>query len=104
MPKSFKSISKNKGLSPGTVIYIGEEKTAEVKISVIDYNEDEFVKREGVTAEDCFPFKDKDSITWINVDGVHNTASPLHYSHITHPPQPPGELFRTVTAKDKMGV
>lgn len=74
MPEPFKKISKYKGLSPGTVVYIGEEKTAEVKISVIDYNENEFVKREGVKAEDCFPFKEKESITWINVDGVHNTA------------------------------
>jgi magnesium transporter len=73
MAKSFKKISKNKGLSPGTVVYIGEEKTAEVKISVIDYTETDFVKRVGVQAEDCFPFKDKDSVTWINVDGVHNT-------------------------------
>jgi magnesium transporter len=73
MAKSFKKISKNKGLSPGTVVYIGEEKTAEVKISVIDYNENEFVKREGVNAEDCFPFKEKDSVTWINIDGIHNT-------------------------------
>lgn len=73
MAKSFKTISKNKGLSPGTVVYIGEEKTAEVRISVIDYNKNEFIKREGVKAEDCFPFKDKDSITWININGVHNT-------------------------------
>jgi magnesium transporter len=73
MAKSFKIISTKKGLSPGTVVYIGEEKTTEVKISVIDYNEHEFVKREGVKAKDCFPFKDKNSITWINVDGVHNT-------------------------------
>ncbi len=73
MAKSFKKISKQKGLSPGTVVYIGEEKTAEVRITVIDYNKDEFQKKERVKAEDCFPFKDKDSITWINIDGVHNT-------------------------------
>jgi magnesium transporter len=73
MAKSFKTISKQKGLSPGTVIYIGEEKSAEVRITVIDYNKFEFQKKEGVKAEDCRPFKDKDSITWINIDGVHNT-------------------------------
>lgn len=72
--RSFKTISKQKGLSPGTVVYIGEEKTAEVRITVIDYNKDAFQKKEGVKAEDCFPFKDKDSITWINIDGVHNTG------------------------------
>jgi len=74
MAESFKKVSGRKGLSPGTVVYIGEEKTAEVRISVIDYNEEEFIKREGVKAEDCFPFKDKDSVTWINIDGVHNTG------------------------------
>jgi magnesium transporter len=73
MAKSFKIISKQKGLSPGTVVYIGEEKTAEVLITVIDYSKDEFQKKERVKAEDCLPFKDKDSITWINIDGVHNT-------------------------------
>jgi magnesium transporter len=73
MAKSFKIISKQKGLSPGTVVYIGEEKTAEVRITVIDYNKFEFQKKERVKAEDCTPFKDKDSITWINIDGVHNT-------------------------------
>jgi len=74
MAKSFKTISKNKGLSPGTVVYIGKEKTAEVRITVIDYNKNEFQKKEGVKAEDCYPFKDKNSITWINIDGVHNTG------------------------------
>jgi len=70
----FKTISTQKGLSPGTVVYVGKEKTAEVRITVIDYDKDEFQKKEGVKAEDCFPFKDKDSITWINIDGVHNTG------------------------------
>jgi len=72
MSELHKKFPRGKGLSPGTVVYIGEEKTDEVKISVIDYNEREFIKRAGVKAEDCFPFRDKDSITWINIDGVHN--------------------------------
>ena len=74
MADFFKIISTNKGLSPGTVVYIGKEKTAEVGITVIDYNKEEFQKKEGVRAEECSPFKDKDSITWININGVHNTG------------------------------
>jgi magnesium transporter len=74
MADFFKTISTNKGLSPGTVVYIGKEKTAEVDITVIDYNKEEFQKKEGVKPEQCFPFKDKDSITWININGVHNTG------------------------------
>ncbi|MEJ2568754.1 MAG: magnesium/cobalt transporter CorA, partial [candidate division WOR-3 bacterium] len=64
---------RGKGLSPGTVVYIGKEKTSEVRITVIDYNKEDFQKKEIIKPEDCYPFKDKDSITWINIDGVHNT-------------------------------
>jgi magnesium transporter len=74
MADFFKTISTNKGLSPGTVVYIGKEKTAEVDITVIDYNKEEFQKKEGVKPEQCSSFKDKDSITWININGVHNTG------------------------------
>jgi magnesium transporter len=74
MAELYKNFPRRNGLSPGTVVYIGKEKTAEVRITVIDYNKDEFQKKEGVKAEDCYPFKDKDSITWINIDGVHNTG------------------------------
>ena len=73
MPEMYKKFSHRKGLSPGTVVYIGKEKTAEVRITVMDYNKENFQKKEGIKPEDCYPFKDKDSITWINIDGVHNT-------------------------------
>jgi len=73
MAKLYKKFSRRKGLSPGTVVYIGKEKTAEVRITVIDYDKDNFQKKEGIKPEECYPFKDKDSITWINIDGVHNT-------------------------------
>jgi magnesium transporter len=74
MAKSVKKISKKKYFGPATVVYIGQKKTAEVGITIIDYNEKEYQKKEVKTVEECFPFKEKDSITWINIDGVHNTT------------------------------
>jgi len=71
--KKTKKISKKKALGPASVVYIGKKKTAEVGITIIDYNENEFQKKEVKKVEECFPFKEKDSITWINIDGVHNT-------------------------------
>jgi magnesium transporter len=72
-PKKTKKISKKKDLGPISVVYIGKKKTAEVGITIIDYNESEYQKKEVKKIEECFPFKEKDSVTWINIDGVHNT-------------------------------
>ena len=71
MPKPFKKTSEKAGLPPETLIYIGEKRTAEIKITIISYDEKEFQEKEAKTVEECFPFRDKPGVTWINVDGVH---------------------------------
>ncbi len=42
-----------------------------MKITVIDYKDEQFQEMEAAALDVCFPFKDTDSVTWINVDGVH---------------------------------
>ncbi len=71
MPKFIKKISKTSGLLPGELVYVGDHKTDKVKITVIDYDTDQFQEKELKSIEECFPFKDKPSVTWINVDGIH---------------------------------
>ena len=71
MPKLIKKRSKKAGLPPGTLIHIGEKKTEELKITVIDYEETHFEEREVKRVEECFVFKDKPTVTWMNVDGLH---------------------------------
>jgi len=71
MPRLLKKTSKTAGLPPGTLIHIGEKKTEKVKITIIDYNEAQFQEKECKNVEECFPFKDKPTVTWINVDGIH---------------------------------
>ena len=72
MPQLSKKRSKKAGLPPGTLVHIGEKKKEKVKITIIDYHEKEFVEKEARTVEECFPFKEKPTVTWINVDGVHD--------------------------------
>ena len=69
----LKKTSKKAGLPPGTVVFGGEKKVEEVRITVIDYNENQYAEREVEKIEDCFPFKDTSSVSWINIDGVHET-------------------------------
>jgi len=71
MPRFIKKRSKKAGLPPGTLVHIGEQKAEETRITIIDYDETHFQEEEIETVEDCFPFKDKPTVTWINVDGIH---------------------------------
>lgn len=60
-------------MAPGKIIYVGDDRTEQVNITVIDYDLDYFEERTSLTVEDCFPYRDKPTNTWINVDGIHNT-------------------------------
>jgi len=71
MPKLIKKRSKKAGLPPGSLVHIGEKKAEEVKITIIDYDETHFQEKVIKTIEECIPFKDKPTVTWINVDGIH---------------------------------
>jgi magnesium transporter len=61
------------GRPPGTLIHVGERKTDRVRITVIDYDESSADEHELDDIEECFPFKDSATVTWINVDGIHDT-------------------------------
>jgi magnesium transporter len=71
MSRLIKKTSKKRGLPPGTLVHIGEKKTEKAKITIIDYDESQFQEKEAKKVEDCFPFKEKPTVTWINVDGIH---------------------------------
>ena len=67
----IKRREKKIGLPPGTPVYMGEKKKDEVEISVIDYNKQQFKKKEYKKIEDCFSYKDTSTVSWININGVH---------------------------------
>jgi magnesium transporter len=73
MPRFTKQRSKKTGLPPGTLIHIGEKSAEKVKITIIDYDETQFEEKEATKVEECFPFREKPTVTWINIDGVHQT-------------------------------
>ena len=73
MPRLFmKRATQQLGLTPGTLVHIGEKKIEKVRIRIIDYDETQLEEKEVKTVEECFTFKDKPTITWINIDGLHD--------------------------------
>jgi len=63
--------SRKAGLPPGTLLHIGEVSHAEVKIRLVDYDETNLREDEISSIEECFPFKESPTVTWINIDGLH---------------------------------
>jgi magnesium transporter len=100
MLKLFRKTARKVGLPPGTLIQIEEKEAEKAKISLIDYDDTQIQEKEETTVEGCFPFKDKPSVTWINIDGVHQVEiiekigahfgiHPLILEDITHTVQRP---------------
>src|SRR4030065_2744064 len=71
MARLVKKIQKKAGLPPGTLVHIGEDQKEKVKLSLIDYNEDHFEEKTLHTIFESFPYKDKESVTWLDIVGVH---------------------------------
>ncbi|NQT81657.1 magnesium/cobalt transporter CorA [bacterium] len=68
----MKKASETVGLPPGTPVHVGKRRAERVRITVIDYDEARVEEKEVKSVEECFPFRDKPSVTWINVDGLHD--------------------------------
>lgn len=60
------------GLPPGTLVHIGKESTEKVTISVMDYDAAGVRELSVSDVEELRQFKESPSVTWINVDGVHD--------------------------------
>lgn len=67
----MKKRSKKAGLPPGTPVHIGETRHNDVKISVLDYDEIHLEEKKSVSADECLIFREKPTVTWINIEGLH---------------------------------
>ena len=67
-----KKRSSKAGLPPGTLIYLGEKKTESVRITYIDYDDQSFQEKQVLNIEECLKFKETPTVSWINIDGIHD--------------------------------
>ena len=57
------------GLPPGTLVHVGEKRAEKTTITVFGYDEAAF--REVEEVSECAQFKATPTITWLNVNGLH---------------------------------
>lgn len=70
--KNLKKRKKSIGLSPGTLIYIGEEQTQPVKVSIIDYDEANLNTSEIPVDEIPDKISTQGDKLWLNIDGLND--------------------------------
>ncbi|HUU37718.1 MAG TPA: magnesium/cobalt transporter CorA [Candidatus Desulfaltia sp.] len=65
--------SRKAGLPPGSLVHIGDKKAERTKITIIDYDGETFQEKEAKSIEECCALKETATVTWINIDGVHDS-------------------------------
>ena len=75
MTRFVKKASRKRGLPPGTLTHVGEKRAERMRISLIDYDEANCQERAVGAIEECFPFRKVPTVTWINVDGLHEVEA-----------------------------
>ena len=66
--------SKKAGLPPGTLVYTGERRVESVRMAVIEYDEQHVQERHIASVTECLPFRATPTVTWLNVDGLHDVG------------------------------
>lgn len=70
----FKRRSSKIGLPPGTMVHIGEKKAETVRLTVIDYSEQQASRLELASVDQAVPFKEKPTVTWLDIMGLHDIS------------------------------
>jgi magnesium transporter len=71
MRRFLRKRTRKVGLPPGTLVHIGEKRVEQTTITLLNYDEHHLEEHEIETIDQCLPFKDKPTVTWINVEGLH---------------------------------
>jgi magnesium transporter len=71
--KRKKKTSTKIGLPPGSMIHVGEQKVEKVKLTLIEYDKNNFESFEINSVEEIEPFAETPHVTWVSVCGLHET-------------------------------
>lgn len=87
MSKLVKRRSRKAGLPPGSLVHIGDAKRDTTSITRFEYDEQACRESEIRAGEECRPSPQASTVTWVNVDGVHDAAviETLGASFALHP-------------------
>lgn len=82
MPTFLRKLSSKKGMMPGAVVYTGKPRDAAIAISVIDYDEHGLEEEEKRSPDALRPYIETETVTWVNVDGIHDAEIVRHLGEV----------------------
>lgn len=71
-PQSTVRRSQKAGLSPGTIVHVGEAPEGPPKLSVLHYDEQGLVEYQTADLDVCLASLHEPGMTWLNVAGLHD--------------------------------
>jgi len=74
MARFLKKKTQAIGQAPGELIFIGEKKVEDTTIRLIDYDQEQLSENKLQDIKDGIRFKDTSTVTWININGLHDTS------------------------------
>ncbi len=67
-------IARKRGLAPGTVVHVGQERAHGVQLRLMDYDEQHLEERHLDGIADCAVYRGRPSRTWVDLDGIHEVG------------------------------
>ncbi len=74
MARFLKDRSLNRGQAPGSLILIGQQKMDNTIIQLMNFGTDHFEEKELKDISECKNYLENDSVTWINIYGIHDLS------------------------------
>lgn len=74
MARYIKKRKEDIGVSPDLLVFKGIPKLENVLLSIIDYDAEDMEEINIDGIDKVLPYIDKKSVTWLNVDGLHDSA------------------------------
>ena len=73
MARFFKKREQSKGLAPGSLVFIGEQKVETTRIRTMDFDNDHLVEHQLNDIDEIATCVKTSTTSWVNIDGLHDT-------------------------------
>jgi len=73
MARLLNKSKKEIGISPDELLFRGKKKINEILLRIIDFDANNLKEETIKSISDSVKYQAKDTVTWLNIDGLHNT-------------------------------
>lgn len=86
MSRYIKKKREEIGLSPYAIVFRGQKKTEDISIRVMDFNLENLQEFSPKSVESLSPFLKSKTISWINIDGLHDIEKMVEIAGVLNIP------------------